>query len=75
MIPLVGGPMVSMSRLIRSRVDCDLVTTSRDLGDDEVEEEVKGTFAHSMQEGSERLHRSTRVMLTTGFAGAPAPRD
>ncbi|MGB5952618.1 MAG: formate/nitrite transporter family protein [Ornithinimicrobium sp.] len=42
---------------------------SRDLSSDEVEEEVEGTFDHSVKEGSERLHRSTRVMLTTGFAG------
>ncbi|MGB3828648.1 MAG: formate/nitrite transporter family protein [Ornithinimicrobium sp.] len=40
-----------------------------DLGDDEVEEEVESTFDSSAAEGTERLHRSTRVMLTTGFLG------
>ncbi|MGC1207751.1 MAG: formate/nitrite transporter family protein [Ornithinimicrobium sp.] len=40
-----------------------------DLGDDEVEEEVESTFDASAAEGTERLHRSTRVALTTGFAG------
>ncbi len=39
------------------------------LGDDEVEEEVESTFDASAEEGAERLHRSTRVALTTGFAG------
>ncbi len=42
---------------------------TRDLSDDDVEEEVQGTFDHSVGEGQERLHRSTRVMLTTGFLG------
>ncbi|MGB3184572.1 MAG: formate/nitrite transporter family protein [Ornithinimicrobium sp.] len=45
------------------------MASSRDLSDDDVEEEVTGTFEHSVHEGSERLHRTTRVMLTTGFAG------
>lgn len=45
------------------------MANARDLSSDEVEEEVTGTFQHSVHEGSERLHRSTRVMLTTGFAG------
>jgi formate/nitrite transporter FocA (FNT family) len=45
------------------------VATSKKLGDDEVEEEVEGTFDHSVGEGQERLHRSLRVMLTTGFLG------
>ncbi|MGB7448431.1 MAG: formate/nitrite transporter family protein [Ornithinimicrobium sp.] len=45
------------------------MATSKKLGDDEVEEEVEGTFDHSVGEGQERLHRSLRVMLTTGFLG------
>lgn len=45
------------------------MATINDLGDDEVEEEVESTFDHSAAEGTERLHRSTRVMFTTGFLG------
>lgn len=45
------------------------VATINDLGDDEVEEEVEHTFDKSSAEGAERLNRSTRVALTTGFAG------
>jgi len=45
------------------------VANLNELGDNEVEEEVENTFDKSSAEGTERLHRSTRVMLTTGFAG------
>ncbi|MGB3762981.1 MAG: formate/nitrite transporter family protein [Ornithinimicrobium sp.] len=45
------------------------MATINDLGDDEVEEEVESTFDSSVAEGTERLHRATRVMLVTGFLG------
>lgn len=40
-----------------------------DLGDDEVEPEVEESFGEGVLEGRERLHRSTRVMVTTGLLG------
>jgi formate-nitrite transporter family protein len=39
------------------------------LGDDEVEPEVEQSFAEGVLEGRERLHRSARVMVTTGLLG------
>lgn len=41
----------------------------KSLGDDEVEPEVEESFSEGVLEGRERLHRSTRVMLTTGLLG------
>lgn len=43
----------------------------RELGDTDepVEDEIHESFDAIVEEGAERLHRTTRVVLTTGFAG------
>lgn len=43
----------------------------RELGDSDapVEDEIEESFEAVVEEGAERLHRTTRVVLATGFAG------
>lgn len=43
----------------------------RELGENDkpVEDEINESFTAVAEEGAERLHRTTRVVLTTGFAG------